>query len=427
MLRVDDENVFAWHDPTDCPTIPELQSLEYSKVLTPTALVFSTPNYFAPAPWNLDDIALRMYSVAKAKEDVSMTTRWNRTKTFRALALMGMLATSHLLNGCQTDRNPIAGASLGGEPELSRTQLTDEEFASLESRQRRFIAAGSAFVEAAAKWEANALTAGNQGTSDRSEDPMPKETVDGLTLDWMTMLRTIQGSTIGYAWEGRSGEFLFSPFGGTGAVRVIRNGEELELLKPDANGIPRFIGVVRKTGEYIPITRFRKGMPKLENAPKFWTDPDMDSGLKALQSDSPILCGKRSGPKRLSGALGWLFPTSDGILVCASENVDPIENVLWIVQNGEGLDILHSGPEYSGYYARVSPDCAIKFQVPFRDSPNTDWSSASWRVLDHNGHPTFNMSALSGQVLPARLEDPNIIYWINSDETLSLEVPPLVD
>jgi len=343
------------------------------------------------------------------------------------IAYLALVLASGILHGCQHNPNSTAGESSGGPQNGSRTQLSDEEFELLESRQTHFVAAGSAFVEAAAAWEAKALTAGNQSTSDAGRDSMPRESMNGMTLGWMTVLRDIENSAIGYAWEGRHGELLYCSGRSTGAVRITRNGEELELLKPDANGIPTFIGVVRESGDYIPITRFRSSMTSVKNAPKHWGSSQTGRDLKALEPDSPILCAKRSKPVRPRGALGWLFPTSDGDLVCAPENIDPIENVLWVVPNGTGLDIVHSGPEYRGYYARVSPDCKVTFQVPFKSSANTDWSEAIWHIVDRSQQPAFHASALSGHVLPARLEDPNNTLRINSEGTLTLLVPPIAD
>ena len=91
-----------------------------------------------------------------------------------------------------------------------------------------------------------------------------------------------------------------------------------------------------------------------------------------------------------------------------------------------GLDIVHSGPDYAGLYAQISSDCVISFRVPYEDSKNTDWSDATWKILDHDQNPKFDASALRGDILPERLEVP---YEIRISEYggVSMEAPIVID
>jgi len=231
-------------------------------------------------------------------------------------------------------------------------------------------------------------------------------------------------TTIGYVWEGRRGELLYCAKNALGAVSIVRNGENLELLKSDKDGVPHFIGIVRKSGEYIKS--LREDGVNTDFAPYFWNSFAEDGTPAALSKDSPVLTSKSIRPARPRKALGWLFPTSDGGFVCVPETIAPIENVLWLVRNKEGLDMVHSGPDYEGFYARVSPDCVVRFDRPFDDSTTTDWSDATWKILDENNAPKFDATVLAGWVLPERLEV-GLKTWISERGILSMEGPTVTD
>ena len=305
-------------------------------------------------------------------------------------------------------------------------KLTVDEISSLENRQAIFQSATEAFLRASGEWQASIPTTAQEKGDETVQDKGKEQAARTSAVDWYSVIKPIRDATIGFAWEGRHGEFMYCPKDIPGSIRIVRNDGGLELLKTDENGFPVFIGIVRNTGEYIPFNNFREKGTRLDNTPFYWNNTEKSGALIALQKDSPVLCAKPGTSKRPKGALGWLFPTKDGHFVVAGPNIEPIENVVWVVRNRGGMKLKHSGPDHSGLYARVSQDGVVSFEVPFGDAINIDWSNATWNIVDESNVPTFNPSALKGNMIPARLELPTRMT-ISEDGWVSTDGPVVSD
>lgn len=256
-------------------------------------------------------------------------------------------------------------------------KLTVDEISSLENRQTMIRRSREAFLRTSGEWQTSIPTTAQEMGDAAVQDKGKEQVARFSAVDWYSVIKPLRDATIGYVWEGRHGEFMYCPKDIPGSIRVVRNDGGLELLKTDENGVPVFTGIVRNTGEYIPFNNFREKGTRLDNTPFYWTNTEKSGALSALQKDSPVLCAKPGNSKRPRGALGWLFPTKDGDFVVAGPNIEPIENVVWVVRKKRGMELKHSGPEHSGLYARISKDGLVSFDVPFGDAINTDWSNAT--------------------------------------------------
>jgi hypothetical protein len=337
------------------------------------------------------------------------------------------VASSQLFQGCAETVEPSpssAGERSQAEVRVHSQVLSEDELRSLEERQERLKTVWTAFVRAAKSHEAYTQTPREKSTSDEASYEKLTAAAQHAIEDWHSIIRPIRESTIGYAWEGRRGELLYCAKNTSSAVSIVRNGENLELLKSDKDSVPHFIGLVRKSGEYIKINRFREDGVNMDIAPYFWNSFAEDGTPTALSKQSQVLTSSSTRPKRPWKSLGWLFPTSDGDFVCVAEAIEPIGNVLWVVKNWNGFDIVHSGPDYKGNYARISGDCAIRFDKPFETNVATDWSDATWKILSHNDAPAFDADALSGYILPARLEG-MLKTRIGDGGVISFQFPPV--
>lgn len=305
-------------------------------------------------------------------------------------------------------------------------KLTVDDISALENRQATIQSAGEAFLRASGEWQASIPTTAQEKGDAAVQDKGKEQAARSSAVDWYSVIKPIRDATIGYVWEGRHGEFMYCPKDIPGSIRIVRNDGGLELLKTDENGVLVFIGIVRNTGEYIPFNTFRDKGTRLDNTPFYWNSTEKSGALSALQKDSPILCAKPGNSKRPRGTMGWLFPTKDGHFVVAGPNVEPIENVVWVVRKKRGMELKHSGPEHSGLYARISKYGVVSFEIPFGDAINTDWSNATWNILDESQAPTFDESALTGNIIPARLELP-LKMWISERGTVSRPGPETID
>lgn len=317
----------------------------------------------------------------------------------------------------ETQRRPQKAHNL----ELSVDEIND-----LENRQATIRRSSEAFLRASGEWQTSIPTTAQKKGDDAVQDKGKEQAARTSSVDWYSVIKPIRDATIGYVWEGRHGEFMYCFTDIPGSIRIVRNDGGLELLKTDENGVPVFIGIVRNTGEYIPFNNFREKGTRVDNTPFYWNTTEKSGALSALQKDSPVLCAKPGTSKRPRGALGWLFPTKDGHFVVAGPSIEPIENVVWVVRISGGMKLKHSGPDHSGLYARISQDGVVSFEVPFGDAINTDWSNATWNILDENQSPTFDTSALTGNIIPARLELSGKM-WISERGWISQEGPVITD
>lgn len=218
-------------------------------------------------------------------------------------------------------------------------------------------------------------------------------------------IRQISSRTIGFAFEGRWGELIWCDPTSTAAgnaLRIVRAEEGLEIVQLNSRSAPYTYATVDENGTYRAGEKSQLNLD-LSRAPKVWSLEKSEEGFSALQKLSPVLSSESKDLKRPANALGWLFITRHSQFVCVSMDTKPSQDIIWVVQNGEGLDLIHSGPSNSGAYARVGSDGAIEFHEPFVGSLNRDWSGAVWKIENEAGLPAFTDHI---HVLPDRLELP---------------------
>lgn len=247
-------------------------------------------------------------------------------------------------------------------------------------------------------------------------------------MEKLEHLRPLDERTLGYVHVGRHGELLYAKSETTpGRIRIIRTDEGLELMTIDVGDYRWFYGKVRENGQCVLTDRYRSGLD-VSSAPYTWPWTDKDGGFVAPGPDSPIATSDPTEPVRPSNAVGWLFPTRFNELVCVSPELKPILDCLWVVENGSGLDIVHSGPTQSGLYARVHGDGRIQFETPLLGTGNRDWTDTTWKILDNNDNPAYDAVALARNqfVLPERL---GLEYkvWTNNGGNISIEAKPIID
>lgn len=240
--------------------------------------------------------------------------------------------------------------------------------------------------------------------------------LQGISLtEELKHLRPLDERTLGYLHVGRHGELLYAtPASAPGRIRIIRTDEGLELMTIDTSEYRWFYGKVRANGKCVIANRYRSGTD-VARTPYNWAWTDEHGAFVAPGPDSPIATSDQARPLRPSGAVGWLFPTRYNEFVCVSPEVEPIADCLWVVENGQSLDIVHSGPSQSGLYARVHENGRIQFGTPMLGSGNRDWSDATWKILNRKDNPEFDAAALARNqfVLPERLE---ITYEVRTDD-----------
>lgn len=210
---------------------------------------------------------------------------------------------------------------------------------------------------------------------------------------------------IGFAFEGRWGELIWcdpTSTAATDALRIVRAEEGLEIVQLNSKSVPYTYATIDENGMYSVDVKTQHNL-NLSRAPKVWILEKSEDGFGALQKLSPVLSSASKDLKRPANALGWLFITRHSQFVCVSMDTKPSQDIIWVVQNGEGLDFIHSGPSNSGAYARVGPDGTIQFDEPFVGALNRDWSSAVWKIENEAGLPAFTDHI---HVLPDRLELP---------------------
>lgn len=352
-------------------------------------------------------------------------------------ATLIMLALSVALAACRKDENPARPYETLQPQTPHGLALTAEENQSFSGRQEQLDVARKAFLEASAALDNLAPVAGaGAGTELDAQVATAKARAQKALADWHGLIKPIRAANIGYAWEGRHGELLYCRGNGDGAAHIVRQGDTLEILKPDAYGVPRFIGLVRRTGEYIRIGRFRPEAPSIENAPFFWGAKNAYGEPDALSERSPIACADPGRPTRPDGALGWLFPTREGHFICVPKDCPPIANVVWVVAEGRGFRLVHSGPEYTGDYAVIDGNGMITFHTPFKEFASEDWSGATWNIYDQKrtwrtiykqrDGIAFDADALAWELLPAGLERSRKT-WIGPDGAISIEADPAID
>lgn len=80
---------------------------------------------------------------------------------------------------------------------------------------------------------------------------------------------------------------------------------------------------------------------------------------------------KKPPPEGSSGARGWLILGWKGELISPVQGSSAPENVVWMVSSDlhGGMDLIHSGPRFSGRYAHVSPYGKMGFGDGLTDSP----------------------------------------------------------
>jgi hypothetical protein len=182
-----------------------------------------------------------------------------------------------------------------------------------------------------------------------------------------------------------------------------------------------FYGKVRANGQCVLTDRYRSG-GDVSRAPYTWPWTDNDGGFVAPGPHSPIATSDHARPVRPSGTVGWLFPTRNNEFVCVSPQVQPIADCLWVVENGRGLGIVHSGPSQSGFYARVHENGRIQFGTPMLGSGSRDWTDATWKILNRKDNPGYDAAALGRNrfVLSERLGLPYKV-WLNDGKRISIE------
>ena len=331
--------------------------------------------------------------------------------------LLLTLVMSGVLQACQNHPSPLVeGAGAAARQGDAITELTNEEIVDLESRQANLIDLRKAFLDATEP-QRRRLALPDADVEGDLEAALESRSDDD-TRSWLALRKTLVDSTIGYAWEGRQGELLLCEGKKYGRIRIIRSNDRLELLEPDTDGIFRFVGIVRRTGEYLPLKRFRGevGGLNLSNAPNHWGIIEKGDIIDFRIKESQILCAVKSKSERPIGALGWLFPTRDGVFVCAPAELEPVQNIVWVIQNGRGIDLVHSGEEFKGYYAQVSPEGRIVFRTRFNDFPKVNNPEAKWQISDFDGRPVFNATALAGSVLSSDLEYGEVLRISESGE-----------
>jgi hypothetical protein len=116
-------------------------------------------------------------------------------------------------------------------------------------------------------------------------------------------------------------------------------------------------------------------------AAEFWPYTDA-SGKPVPPPYGAVIAKPKQGPDMTppTDVLGSAFLLANGDMVAPSKDTEPRRNVLWVRRNGDGLEIVRSGPRMKGQvYASVLADRRI-ILASAPDNP-----CGLWRTIDEQG------------------------------------------
>jgi hypothetical protein len=119
--------------------------------------------------------------------------------------------------------------------------------------------------------------------------------------------------------------------------------------------------------------------------------------------------------------IGWFYRLDSEMLIANGEGDIPIKNVIWAFRRPDGgLNLSHSGPDCSGMYATVNPDCTMQYLDPALQSKTTQGVTYYWHKRNTKMQPAFeNNSPVSFASTSQEF------VTILGNGQYSLEVPPI--
>lgn len=98
--------------------------------------------------------------------------------------------------------------------------------------------------------------------------------------------------------------------------------------------------------------------------PKRWPFKDKKSRKPSaiFPRRMEVLCektGKATSNTWPPNAMGWMLLGAKDYLIVPGKDTQAPQNVLWVMRNGKGFNLVHSGPEGQGVYLQVDEDQRI--------------------------------------------------------------------
>lgn len=126
-----------------------------------------------------------------------------------------------------------------------------------------------------------------------------------------------------------------------------------------------------------------KSMPAI---PKDWSRDEKTGSLRPLEpgevlSGAPVEASK-SGDTEADSPDTWLLMGLHRTLISPIASSRRPPNVLWIVPNGGGFDLVHSGPLHRGLYARIREDFSVTYGEGAPEALRTSSKQRYWPFED---------------------------------------------
>lgn len=208
-------------------------------------------------------------------------------------------------------------------------------------------------------------------------------------------------------------------------LTLVPEGETIELV--GAFGM-RY-GVIDKKGnillEKLVETDFHI-QPTL--SPKKWPFKDKETGKPAAVPSREMRViftpsGKKSATYMPPNAAEWILLAAMDILVVPEKGMERPQNVLWVIRNDHGFQLVHSGPARQGVYLEVDEDGKV-FLGTKQGLQHPISASYSWPFYDiHTKTPTLpHPGATFGY--KGSLESPQHVF-IGDGGVVMIENPPI--
>ncbi len=192
---------------------------------------------------------------------------------------------------------------------------------------------------------------------------------------------------MGWLFPGKNGELIVPPDGMApvpGSLLVYSLPKSLKLTLFDDPTAPPYGYVVKGGKLLLLVTGIHRGQRPASS--EEWKAIGRGNHFKLPPANTVVSKFPPFSPEKggsLSGAIGWTMLLADGSMYRPKTKEIPA-NALWVQRAGDGLDLVHAGPLYSGVYAHVGADRRIELS----ETPDPDSQTYPlWPFIDEAKHP----------------------------------------